>query len=371
VRRARIAVVAVVLALAVGFAIWMRGDSGVAGIPVQLATTAAEDASVPVREGAHVQPPAATALDGGEPAVQLAASDAGEENPVLKHRAENEAACEIFDGLPPRASAGDVVVDIQGATAIQGTLTVDYVITASNVVIQHAGQPIGSMAKTAPISHDRVTLLRCLDREASLELELDDGFIARAEHARSEPRVTLKVSRVAILNGRLMAEGKGLEGAEVFVMGDRESGGAGTSDGEGRFTLKLLTHKPDTFGTLVVRHDAWSLTDSPPFFRYGPGGTVELGDLQMKRKPPVKPGLVGLGIDDKAGEPTIQHVSKDAPAERAGLKKDDVVIEVDGVAVRSAEEAIRHIPGDAGTHVRLKIRRGTEYLLFDVTRQTE
>jgi hypothetical protein len=368
VRRARTALIlAVLVAGALAAFLLKPDDPELTAVPMRVASSTS-DASVPPE--APAPPVTAVAADASVSTEQVA-SDAEEENEVLKHRAENEAACEIVDGLPPRAEAGDVVVDILGASAIQGTLTVDYVITASNAVVHHRGEPIGSLAKTAPISHQRVTLLRCLDRSAGLELELDDGFIARAEHVPSQSRVTLEVSRVAILNGRLLADGKPLEGAELFVMGDRETGGAGTSDGEGRFVLKLLTFKPGTFGTLVVRHDAWRLVEYPAAFRYGPGSSIDLGDLKLVRKPPVNPGLVGIGFEDREGEATIRSVIKTAPAEQAGLQKDDVVIEVDGVAVRSKEEAMSRIPGDAGTHVRLKVRRGSEFLLFDVTRQTE
>jgi C-terminal processing protease CtpA/Prc len=67
----------------------------------------------------------------------------------------------------------------------------------------------------------------------------------------------------------------------------------------------------------------------------------------------------------------VAAVAKFSPAARAGIAVGDRFVEVDGVAVRSVADAMKLIPGSPGTMVRLKVLRGAEYRLFEVTRQAE
>jgi len=69
----------------------------------------------------------------------------------------------------------------------------------------------------------------------------------------------------------------------------------------------------------------------------------------MKRRRP-EVGMVLDGRDDRVQVARVRHGS---PAERAGLKVGDLVVEVDGVAIRSVYQALRPVlvkqPGDAVT----------------------
>ncbi len=69
---------------------------------------------------------------------------------------------------------------------------------------------------------------------------------------------------------------------------------------------------------------------------------------------------------------TITKVYAGTPSEAAGLKKDDVIVSVDGVDGTSMEvsELVKLIRGEAGTTVHLEVYRASidEYLEFDVER---
>lgn len=56
------------------------------------------------------------------------------------------------------------------------------------------------------------------------------------------------------------------------------------------------------------------------------------------------------------------------PAQRAGVKVGDEVLEVGGVGVATVEEAMPRIIGVPGSTVRFKLRRGRDVVLVDVER---
>ncbi|MBQ9510870.1 MAG: PDZ domain-containing protein [Clostridia bacterium] len=68
----------------------------------------------------------------------------------------------------------------------------------------------------------------------------------------------------------------------------------------------------------------------------------------------------------------IVHVMEGSPAQRAGLKDGDIIIEVDGQAVSEVgyENAIPLVAGEIGTFVKLTIKRNGINYLIDVERNT-
>lgn len=83
---------------------------------------------------------------------------------------------------------------------------------------------------------------------------------------------------------------------------------------------------------------------------------------------------VGIGIymgTDKDGNTIVSAPIKDSPAEKAGIKTEDIIVEVDGENVLGVDSALiaSKIKGEANTKVHLKIARGTEYLEFDIIRE--
>lgn len=83
---------------------------------------------------------------------------------------------------------------------------------------------------------------------------------------------------------------------------------------------------------------------------------------------------VGIGIYmglDKEGNVVIVSPIKQTPAEEAGLKSGDIIVEVDGENVigQSSEVISNKIKGEAGTKVKIKIARENEYKDFEIERK--
>jgi C-terminal processing protease CtpA/Prc len=75
--------------------------------------------------------------------------------------------------------------------------------------------------------------------------------------------------------------------------------------------------------------------------------------------------IVGLMIKGK----TIVSVIADSPAARAGLKKGDLIVSIDGVPAGSSEQNASHLSGKAETSVLLKVKRGEKELVVPVIRE--
>ncbi|MCS6776617.1 MAG: S41 family peptidase [Chloroherpetonaceae bacterium] len=75
--------------------------------------------------------------------------------------------------------------------------------------------------------------------------------------------------------------------------------------------------------------------------------------------------LTAEGHDVKIAEPI-----ENSPAEKAGLRPDDIVISVNGksVAGKTVDEVVKLIKGKPGSRVHLGILRGKQHLMFTITR---
>jgi carboxyl-terminal processing protease len=72
--------------------------------------------------------------------------------------------------------------------------------------------------------------------------------------------------------------------------------------------------------------------------------------------------LVALSRDEKEQRPVFHEVMAGGPADRAGVKKDDLFEEVDGVDTKGMElrEVVERTRGDEGTDVTIKVRNPKE-----------
>jgi S1-C subfamily serine protease len=80
-------------------------------------------------------------------------------------------------------------------------------------------------------------------------------------------------------------------------------------------------------------------------------------------------GFLGVQLmpDEDSGKPVVTMVVKDSPAEKAGLKTDDVIEKLDGQSVLSVQDLIEKVKGaKPGTEVTLTVRRGKESKEFKV-----
>lgn len=82
-------------------------------------------------------------------------------------------------------------------------------------------------------------------------------------------------------------------------------------------------------------------------------------------------GGIGAHLQDENGQVVIINVFQDSPAERAGLKVNDIIINVDNQSTEdlTAETVADLIRGAAGTSVKVRIRRDDKIILYTVTRE--
>ena len=83
-------------------------------------------------------------------------------------------------------------------------------------------------------------------------------------------------------------------------------------------------------------------------------------------------GGIGASVTKSDGQITIASVNPDSPAERAGLKAGDAVLEIDGVSTAgmSVEDTVAKVQGPKGTQVTLLVRHQGETgtALLNITR---
>lgn len=77
---------------------------------------------------------------------------------------------------------------------------------------------------------------------------------------------------------------------------------------------------------------------------------------------------IGAEVTLWDGKVTIVSPIKDSPAEKAGLRPNDIILEVDGKSLEGLElyEAVEHIRGEKGSEVVISIQRGSS-TPFDIT----
>ena len=68
---------------------------------------------------------------------------------------------------------------------------------------------------------------------------------------------------------------------------------------------------------------------------------------------------IALGMNDQEKRPLIRDVIEGGPADRAGVKKDDLIELIDGVDTKGMDlrEAVDRLRGQEGTDVTIKVRQ--------------
>ncbi|QOV89128.1 S1C family serine protease [Humisphaera borealis] len=122
-------------------------------------------------------------------------------------------------------------------------------------------------------------------------------------------------------------------------------------DAEGLTAIAWTDAKKASVGQWVITP---GMSDSP----------MALGVLSVdRRKIPARSGLLGVMLADGAGGAKVMQVVPDSPAEKAGLRVDDVIAAVNAKDVGSREaliETIRsYMPGQT---VKLAVKRGEKEL---------
>jgi carboxyl-terminal processing protease len=78
---------------------------------------------------------------------------------------------------------------------------------------------------------------------------------------------------------------------------------------------------------------------------------------------------VGIGVVQNDDNIVVMTVFDDTPAASAGIKEGDIIIKVDGKKPENVDDAVGMITGEAGTKVKVTVKRGEETIDFDLTRQ--
>lgn len=83
-------------------------------------------------------------------------------------------------------------------------------------------------------------------------------------------------------------------------------------------------------------------------------------------------GGIGITIEEKEGYINIKNTLKDQPAEKAGIKENDIIVSIDDIDTINIglEKASTMIQGQKGTTVKLGIKRNKEVLTFNIERDT-
>lgn len=184
-------------------------------------------------------------------------------------------------------------------------------------------------------------------------------------------RVERHNNRPATFRGRFVYDGGAVGGVKFVIRGWYE-----TASDAGTFEEKI-----SRYGQREAEIRVWGSAAPAGFplreWRLGRdklsvpiegGQVVDLGDIPLELVPSLPPGKIGLLFNFDGGTPFVEYVPENTPAFFAGIQEDDVVLEVDGVPVSNVDEAMSRIPGEPGTHVLIKLRRGEQVLLLDIVR---
>ena len=78
---------------------------------------------------------------------------------------------------------------------------------------------------------------------------------------------------------------------------------------------------------------------------------------------------VGIGVVQDGDNVVIMTVFDDTPAAEAGIMENDIIVSVDGKAPADVDDAVGMITGEAGSKVKITVKRGEETLDFNLNRQ--
>ncbi len=198
----------------------------------------------------------------------------------------------------------------------------------------------------APALPLRVSVRTTDGRTGEAQVTLTPGQSAELE-------VTLTGGSASI-TGRTVWSGDNAPAEGVSIFLDKQLSGASDAQTgpEGRFLLKDVKPGPHT-----VR--LWASADGQPVTRtvtVSSGEAVDLGDVTVETRK-TTPGTIGAGFSEERSWVSVAWVKAGGPAARAGVRVGDRLLAVDGLAVRSRQEAEQRTQGAPGSPVQLSLRR--------------
>jgi hypothetical protein len=184
-----------------------------------------------------------------------------------------------------------------------------------------------------------------------------DGRTARASgiavaEGEAKQGVRLTVQEALTVTGRVLEYegGQPLAGARVAIREPGSSAREARTDATGAFTLEKVPALP-SLGISVDTEPRTHISEYRPV-PAGREGRADLGTIRLLKYDPKRPnkGRVGITYGEQEGKVVINAVLADSPGARAGLRKGDTVLEVDGKKLSGADfgtlmGAMRDDPG--------------------------
>jgi serine protease Do len=313
--------------------------------------------------------PAATAQDGGS------ASLVAREESALRAAAESVAESVVQ------------IRTIGGLDAVDGTLLADgpttgLVISADGYIVSSAFnfvQQPASILVTLPSGKQAPAELVATDHSRMFVLlkiggvtDLAVPTLALAEDTRPGQWAiavgrTFRTDRVNVSMGIVSAVGRML-GKVIQTDADVSTANYGGPlvDVRGRVLGLIVPMAPQ--GASEVAGAEW--------YDSGIGFAVPLAPLddrieKMKKGEDQRPGMLGVGMAGKnahSSQAELATVRPDSPAGKAGLKKGDVIVEIDGNPIRTQTDLRFALgPRYGGESIRVRVKRGDDQLEQTIT----
>ncbi|HYH98831.1 carboxypeptidase regulatory-like domain-containing protein [Hyalangium sp.] len=198
----------------------------------------------------------------------------------------------------------------------------------------------------APALPLRVSVRTTDGRTGEASVKLSPGQSAELE-------VPLTGGSASIAGRAVWSDSKAPAEAVSIYLDKQLSAGSDAQTGpDGRFLLKDVKPGPHTLRV-------WASADGQPVTRtvkLASGEAVDLGDVAVTTRK-TTPGTIGVGFSEERGWVSVAWVKADSPAAQAGMRVGDQLLAVEGLVVRSRQEAEQRTRGAPGSPVQLRIQR--------------
>jgi serine protease Do len=302
--------------------------------------------------------------------------EAGEEQAFKQAAALAEPSIVRIDTVGGVDLVGDLLTGTGPTTGVVVSPDGDVITSSFNFVAQPAGIIVtlgdGRRFPARVVATDTARMLTLLKIDVS-------GQATRLTPLPAAPREELRVGQWSIALGRTYD--LAIPNLSVGIISglNRVWGRAVQTDAKispANYGGPLVDLAGRGIGILVpLSPQKTEETAGVEWYDGGIGFAIPLEDVyavleRLKKGETLKPGLLGVGFPDQgvlAGEARIDRVRPESPADKAGLREEDLIVEAAGRPIRRVPD-LRHLLGRlyAGDKLALAVKRGSETLRVDV-----